>query len=207
MCYKLTASEKKIVNKFKAENPHVCSYCGKEITDNSDLTVDHIHPVSKGGKTIKDNLTISCLECNKEKSNMTEAEYITYKENQKIINSFEVVTAINQLVALQSSILQRIDQVNKDFDQKVKQVDLLQREIMDTNFNACEGYFYAKQLKGLLSERTELGLLKDNYNQVRSILGNQRTQLKDANKKIQNRVAESPIIANNSNVINIKSVG
>ena len=42
-----------------------CGISGKEST----LEVDHIIPISKGGKTIKENLTALCLKCNRGKSN------------------------------------------------------------------------------------------------------------------------------------------
>lgn len=44
-----------------------CQYCGhKDITKRT-LEVDHIHPVSKGGATTKDNLITACNRCNRGK--------------------------------------------------------------------------------------------------------------------------------------------
>lgn len=42
---------------------HTCAYCG-EYGD----TVDHIHPLSRGGTWRWDNVITSCLECNGKKS-------------------------------------------------------------------------------------------------------------------------------------------
>lgn len=35
--------------------------------DRSEMTVDHIIPKSKGGLDVIENMTLSCLKCNKEK--------------------------------------------------------------------------------------------------------------------------------------------
>ncbi len=46
---------------------HTCQYCGKKPPEVI-LEVDHIIPISKGGLTQADNLTISCRDCNIGKS-------------------------------------------------------------------------------------------------------------------------------------------
>ena len=46
-----------------------CQYCGKSAPDVV-LEVDHIEPVSKGGKTTLLNLVTSCFKCNRGKSNI-----------------------------------------------------------------------------------------------------------------------------------------
>lgn len=43
----------------------VCAYCG----DTANLTVDHVFPKSKGGKTSWDNLVTACNRCNNLKDN------------------------------------------------------------------------------------------------------------------------------------------
>jgi len=48
---------------LKRDNFH-CQYCGRGIEDGVKLNVDHIIPVSKGGKTEEDNLQTLCWECN-----------------------------------------------------------------------------------------------------------------------------------------------
>ena len=45
-----------------------CSYCG---ADNVRLTIDHITPKSKGGKSTFENTTASCRPCNNKKGNYT----------------------------------------------------------------------------------------------------------------------------------------
>ena len=44
---------------------HECSHCGAT----GDLSIDHIHPVSKGGGDEDDNLQVLCRSCNSKKSN------------------------------------------------------------------------------------------------------------------------------------------
>ena len=47
-----------------------CQFCGKKITQ-SLLTVDHVVPRSKGGKTSWKNCVAACKPCNKRKANKT----------------------------------------------------------------------------------------------------------------------------------------
>ena len=44
-----------------------CQYCGTYI-ERRHSTLDHVHPVSKGGKTTWENCTTSCAPCNSSKS-------------------------------------------------------------------------------------------------------------------------------------------
>lgn len=48
-----------------------CQICGSSVEDGVKLHVDHIIPVSKGGKTIPNNLRTLCDRCNLGKSNKT----------------------------------------------------------------------------------------------------------------------------------------
>ena len=45
-----------------------CAYCGRPQSRNNILTKDHIVPVSKGGKTVRENIVPSCVRCNSSKS-------------------------------------------------------------------------------------------------------------------------------------------
>ena len=44
----------------------VCSYWGKNVLSQN-LTMDHIVPLSRGGKSIKGNVAAVCKECNNKK--------------------------------------------------------------------------------------------------------------------------------------------
>ena len=49
-----------------------CRYCGA--TDA--LTLDHLTPLSRGGSNGYANLGLACHDCNNDKDNMTELEYM-----------------------------------------------------------------------------------------------------------------------------------
>jgi len=51
---------------------HECQYCGKKVSKNA--TIDHVVPVSRGGKSEYTNCVASCHDCNNLKSNKTPAE-------------------------------------------------------------------------------------------------------------------------------------
>ena len=46
-----------------------CVMCGRSAKDGVKLHVDHIRPVSKGGKSVMDNLQTLCEDCNLGKGN------------------------------------------------------------------------------------------------------------------------------------------
>ena len=53
-----------------ARDQHLCLYCGREF-HRSALTRDHVHPVSKGGRDIWENVVAACFHCNSRKGNRT----------------------------------------------------------------------------------------------------------------------------------------
>ena len=66
---------------------HVCAYCGDH-TSASNLSRDHVIPVSKGGKDVWMNVVTACLKCNLKKGNKLleninmELLYLPYVPNQ-----------------------------------------------------------------------------------------------------------------------------
>ncbi|HQR36963.1 MAG TPA: HNH endonuclease [Blastocatellia bacterium] len=50
-----------------------CQYCAVKLPA-SDLSIDHILPRSRGGKTSPDNLCVACKPCNSRKGDRTPAE-------------------------------------------------------------------------------------------------------------------------------------
>jgi len=65
-----------------------CAYCGN---DKEKLTIDHIIPKSKGGKTSFENCVSSCKTCNNKKGGQTAKEadmYLKLKPYQPTISEF-----------------------------------------------------------------------------------------------------------------------
>lgn len=58
----------------------VCYYCGKK-TPSSLLTMDHIVPLARGGKSVKGNLVTTCKECNNKKKTSLPLEWDEYMKN------------------------------------------------------------------------------------------------------------------------------
>lgn len=68
---------------------YTCAYCG--IKSKSGLTVDHIIPKSRGGKTSFDNTVPACIACNNKKDNKTPSEAkmtLRYKVVVPTINEY-----------------------------------------------------------------------------------------------------------------------
>lgn len=56
-------------NRIKERDNYTCQICGKYMPDEVGLHIDHIIPISKGGKTVEQNLQVLCDKCNLRKSN------------------------------------------------------------------------------------------------------------------------------------------
>ncbi len=56
----------------------ICAYCGREVGSKA-LTLDHVVPVARGGKSAKGNVVAACKECNNKKKLMTPAEQLLMK--------------------------------------------------------------------------------------------------------------------------------
>jgi 5-methylcytosine-specific restriction endonuclease McrA len=52
---------------------YTCQYCGRQSLPN-DLTLDHVLPQSRGGKSVWENLVTSCKACNTRKGDLTPKE-------------------------------------------------------------------------------------------------------------------------------------
>jgi len=56
-----------------------CHYCG-QITPKAGLTMDHVVPLTRGGKSTKGNLVACCKACNSRKQNLLPLEWAEYLE-------------------------------------------------------------------------------------------------------------------------------
>lgn len=53
----------------------VCHYCNQRFAA-GDLTMDHVLPIVRGGKSSKGNIVACCKQCNNDKKYLTPAEII-----------------------------------------------------------------------------------------------------------------------------------
>lgn len=53
----------------------ICHYCGKHF-EAEELTMDHVLPIVRGGKSTKGNIVPCCKQCNNDKKYLTPAEMI-----------------------------------------------------------------------------------------------------------------------------------
>lgn len=63
-----------------------CYYCGKAVLS-KELTMDHLVPVIRGGKSTKNNVVTACKECNSRKKHSLPVEwneYLARLKNEKI---------------------------------------------------------------------------------------------------------------------------
>ncbi len=58
----------------------VCHYCQKTFPP-KELTMDHVIPLARGGKSEKFNLVPCCKTCNTKKKNMLPAEWDAYMDS------------------------------------------------------------------------------------------------------------------------------
>ena len=58
----------------------VCHYCSRQ-TSPKELTMDHIVPISRGGKSSRGNVVPCCKECNNAKKQLLPLEWEAYLQN------------------------------------------------------------------------------------------------------------------------------
>jgi hypothetical protein len=70
-----------MLNKIYRESNHTCYLCGKQVP-RVQASVDHVIPLSKGGKDDGTNYKLAHSRCNTEKGNMLLADYLRFKERE-----------------------------------------------------------------------------------------------------------------------------
>jgi len=58
----------------------ICYYCGQTFSPKT-LTMDHIVPMARGGKSVKGNVVACCKDCNSKKKQMLPMEWSAYMES------------------------------------------------------------------------------------------------------------------------------
>ena len=58
----------------------ICYYCGNKVGF-ANLTMDHVIPLARGGRSTRDNLVPCCKECNNRKKSSIPAEWEEYLES------------------------------------------------------------------------------------------------------------------------------
>jgi len=62
----------------------ICHYCGNKFSP-KELTMDHLVPIARGGRSVKNNLVPCCKECNTKKRQLLPLEWNEYMRS--ILNS------------------------------------------------------------------------------------------------------------------------
>lgn len=106
-----------------------CQYCGKQSPDVV-LHVDHIKPVSKGGKNTLLNLITSCIDCNLGKSDRELSDDSAVKKQQKHLSDLaERKAQIEMMVEWRESLLEADDIMTQSA------VDLIDKYLSDWSLN------------------------------------------------------------------------
>jgi len=94
---------------FKRDS-FTCQYCGKKAPDVV-LEVDHVDPISKGGKTVILNLVTSCFSCNRGKSNVKLSDdSVIERQNRMLIELNEKQEQLKMLLKWRAGLLKLEDQ-------------------------------------------------------------------------------------------------
>jgi 5-methylcytosine-specific restriction enzyme A len=60
--------------------PGICYYCNSQV-GRTRLTMDHVVPLSRGGRSTKGNIVAACKECNNKKKYLLPVEWKEYLES------------------------------------------------------------------------------------------------------------------------------
>ena len=157
MCKRLyTRAEQMVIRNFKSRSGNVCGYCGKHLADNN-RTIDHKTPHSRGGKTSIANLVIACECCNRDKADMTEAEYINYLQiKNSRIEKNNTLRTIRNLIEDNENMNSKRMNTMKLLETTVLRRKEIESYIESENFSASQGYKLCKELKDAMMTITKL---------------------------------------------------
>lgn len=75
--------------RIKKRDNYTCQICGRYMPDEFGLEIDHIIPVSKGGRTVESNLQVLCCSCNRKKGSKSTLEQQPYVKEVTFEELFE----------------------------------------------------------------------------------------------------------------------
>jgi 5-methylcytosine-specific restriction endonuclease McrA len=99
----------------------LCEYCQTNRDIVVYMEIDHIRPVSKGGKTEAKNLCLACVNCNRAKSNLMNEDEILFDPRTDYWDAhFKWDKTRTHLIALTSMAQRTIDHLNMNNELVVK---------------------------------------------------------------------------------------
>lgn len=72
------------IRKIRRELNDLCRFCNSPLKGIGEI--EHLTPLSRGGTNNKGNLTLSCINCNREKTNKTLEEYLEWRVERGMKN-------------------------------------------------------------------------------------------------------------------------
>jgi len=58
----------------------ICQYCGR-LVPAKELTMDHVVPIARGGRSVKGNVVPACKSCNSKKKQLLPMEWEAYLDD------------------------------------------------------------------------------------------------------------------------------
>lgn len=107
-----------------------CQYCGRKAPDIV-LEVDHIIPVSKGGKTIVSNLITACFDCNRGKKDKTIDDNTIIKKQQ---DQLEQLQERREQIEMMAEWRKELDNLDSDMIDKIADVIQLKMDCSLTDY-------------------------------------------------------------------------
>lgn len=86
--YKIMMAHKPSKSMIYKRDGHKCQYC----SSTNDLSIDHVHPKSRGGEDSWENLVTACVKCNTRKGNklLEECGMVLLKKPRAPVNKIEL---------------------------------------------------------------------------------------------------------------------
>jgi 5-methylcytosine-specific restriction endonuclease McrA len=96
----MSSNNSKLRDRLLSICGNICFICGKEFYKENPATLEHIIPVSKGGKSDIDNLVLSHQKCNRIRGNISFIKAMKWVPN--FLNKSHPVRIINKIIINQN---------------------------------------------------------------------------------------------------------